>query len=72
MRPVTTGEPSPKSQLQSVAPPVEVSLTVTSSGAAPLVGLAPNEAVGGGGAWTWTVRVAIDVPVPSVTLRVRA
>ena len=52
VRPSTTGEPSPKSQVQVVGTPVEVSLTDTVTGTIPLVGVAPKDAVGGGGSMT--------------------
>ena len=53
---VESGEPSPKSQLQPVGLPVEVSVNETVSGTVPLVGLALKEATGGtAGALTVTV-----------------
>jgi hypothetical protein len=45
--------PSPKSQDHVVGLPVEVSVKVTASGAAPDVGVPTNEAVGGTGAGVW-------------------
>ena len=41
--------PSPKLQAHDVGVPVDVSLKFTSSGACPLVGVAPKPAVGGVG-----------------------
>ena len=69
-RPSTTGEPSPKSQLQLAGAPVDRSATVTSSGTVPDVGVASNAATGGGSGSTRMGRDAESVPCAFVVVSV--